>query len=120
MIDGEHRESQTGNDDPGHKVRNVRNRLDDPLEQSADFVQHKRQYDRRREADYQLQHCYGERVANNFPELRCFKKHPEMHGTYPGTVSEPFEQVVLLERQQNAVHRSVVENEQKHDSRQNH
>lgn len=106
----EEQERYADDDDPGQEVRQVDDRLHHPfIEAVANFVQHDGKHDRQRKEKHEIQKIDRERVAQQHHKIGIGEKTAEMVQPDPRTVQEALERGVLLERDQDAPHRYVAE-----------
>jgi len=93
------------------KMREIADRLNQALEHHyAKLVEQQRENDRSRESEQQLIQAYRQRVSKQSPKVRVFKKVLEVRQSDPGTSPYPVGHAVVFERDQQPVHRTVVEN----------
>jgi len=102
-------------------VRQVRHRLDEALEGvPPQLVDQEGEDDRRGEAEDDLEDADGEGVEHEAPEVDAREEVLEVLKAYPLAPEDALYGIEVLERDDRAVHRAVMEHEVVEEDRQEH
>jgi len=106
------------NDDPGQKVRQINDRLNDPLEGDMfQLIQQKRQQNRQRKIENQMQQVNHKCISEQNDKIVAGKKPDKMFEPDPGTVPETGIGRKIFECDQYPPHRHIFEQKKKQESR---
>ena len=118
---GEEVGEDCGNDDPAEEVRECVDRLIHALElRAAHFVDQQRENDRRRELEDQSRNIDFKRIADGLHGRRRFEDAGEVIHAHPLGTPDAQARIVLLERENNAAHRRIMEDSEKHNAWNQH
>lgn len=120
-VPGEKVEQHPDDDDNRNKVRQIGDRLHEPLEQLVpQLVQQQRQNDRGGEPEQQIVETDQQRIADQPPKIEAVEKVDEMFEPDPRTVPDAGSGAEILKGDLQAVHGAVIENNVIGDNRQHH
>jgi len=85
-----------------------------------ELIEHHGKEYRDRKTPKDIVETHQEGVTDNLPEIRLPDEFPEILETHPGTFENAFDNIIVLERHNDAIHRGIVEykeinNRQEHD-----
>ncbi len=99
-------------DHVGNKVRQIADGLHEALEERMlHLVQQHGQHNRGWEPERQIVHTEQQGVAHQLHEIGILKKHPVIPPSDPSAFLNAFEQIVVLERDDDTEHRGVLEHD---------